>query len=119
MPKLSTRLTRDQLNTKVVLFFNQAFTFNLVNSGTSYPESKRNEFAKNAFDTAYVILEDAYNKKDINLFNRIYSEAKRLCAGGNITEEMKQMREEFDMKVIEFVQELKVYIANNGHDYVR
>lgn len=112
MPKLVSRLSAQELNNTVISFHNHMLAFHLINSGTSWPQDKRNEFAQKTFDLAYTILSDAFNKKDICLFNRIYSEAKRLVPWPDVTPDMAKIRDDFDEKTIVFVQEFKVCVAN-------
>ncbi len=112
MPKINTRLNSVELEDQVRYFFNQMVFLRLVNSGASYPDSKRNEFTKEAFSTAYVILSDAFAKKNIDLFNRIYTATKELVKGPYATPEMEKMQNNFYSKTNNFILKIAEYFAN-------
>lgn len=108
------RFTAQEINNKVTSFYNQMLFWFLINSGTSFSMEERKKRLQQTFDTAYEILSYAYNKKDIGLFNRIYSETTRLVASSNVPLELAQIRDDFYTKTIEFVQNLKLFVATGG-----
>ena len=69
---------------------------------------------QDTFDTAYEILAYAYKKKDVGLFNRIYTEALRLASSSNVSPELAAIRADFCEKTVEFIQELKLFVATKG-----
>ena len=112
MPKINTRLNSVELEYQVRYFLNQMVFLRLVNSGTSYPDSKRNEFTKSAFSTAYIILSDVFAKKNIKLFNRIFTATKELVQGPYTTPEMENLQNNFYSKTSNFVQKIAEYLAS-------
>lgn len=111
MPKINNNLNQHELEYQVRYFFNQMVFLRLVNSGTSYSASKRNEFTKEAFSTAYVVLSDAFAKKHIDLFNRIYTATKELVKGPYATPEMEEMQDNFYAKTNDFVHKIAEYLT--------
>ena len=109
------RLTAQEINEKVIAFHNQMLFLRLVNSGRSFADARRNEFVNRAFDLAYNILQDAYDKKDISLFNRIYSETPELVKGPYITPEMEAIQARFYEKTSGFVQGIAMCLAENNN----
>jgi len=110
-----TNLTPQQINEKVISFYNQILFCFLITSGTSFSMEERKKRVQGTFDTAYEILACAYKKKDLNLFNRIYTEALRLASSSNTPRELAEIRADFCEKTVEFIQELKLFAATKGH----